>query len=134
MENLEFPRVLLKGVTALFYVRGCTDLPRLASYVFMYSLVMNCETRAVFPTPESPSKITLYFEIVSSMSLSVLASCPLQQEPSNGDFSPETLLFLEAEEKKNIENCDDQNKIFEILIQSVSVINNIIKMAKKIIF
>lgn len=100
MENLKSLCFSLKDVTALFYVRGCIDLPRLASYVFMYSLVMNCETKAVFPTPESPSKITLYFEMVSSMSLSVLASCPLQQEPSNGDFSPDTLLFLKAEGKR----------------------------------
>lgn len=87
-------------------LRGCTNLPRLASYVFMYSLVMNCETRAVLPTPESPSSTTLYLETLSSMSLSVLAPCPLQQEPSNGDLSPDTLLFLRIEAGASIENFD----------------------------
>lgn len=35
-------------------------LPRLASYVCMYSEVINCETRAVLPTPESPNMTTRY--------------------------------------------------------------------------
>lgn len=68
---------------------------------------MNCETKAVFPTPESPSKTTLYFEILSSTSLSVLAPCPLQQEPSNGDLSPDTLLFLQAERERYYDNCNE---------------------------
>lgn len=78
------------------------SLPKLASYVFMYSLVMNWETRAVFPTPESPRSTTRYLDTSSISSLSVLSAptpCPLQQEPSNGDLSPETLLFLEKQER-----------------------------------
>jgi hypothetical protein len=70
--------------------------------VFIYSLVINCETRAVFPTPESPSRTTLYLEILSSLSLSVLAPCPLQQEPSNGDLSPDTLLFLRTQREEGL--------------------------------
>lgn len=38
------------------------DLPKLASYVCMYSEVINCDTRAVFPQPESPSITTRYLE------------------------------------------------------------------------
>jgi len=40
-------------------------LPRDASYVFMYSDVMNCETNAVLPTPDSPRSTTLYLGISS---------------------------------------------------------------------
>lgn len=79
------------------------NLPKLASYVLMYSLVMNCETKAVLPTPESPRRTTRYFGI-SSISLSELSPAtpwPLQQEPSNGDRSPETLLFLQRFHKGN---------------------------------
>lgn len=36
------------------------NLPRLASYVFIYSDVINCETSAVFPTPASPIITTRY--------------------------------------------------------------------------
>lgn len=70
----------------------------------MYSLVMNCETRAVFPTPESPSITTRYLEISSISSLSLLSAtpCPLQQEPSKGDLSPETLLFLQNKGEEKI--------------------------------
>lgn len=41
---------------------GCLPchLPRLASYVCMYSDVMNCETSAVLPTPASPIITTRY--------------------------------------------------------------------------
>jgi len=38
--------------------------------------------------------------MLSSLSLSVLAPCPLQQEPSNGDLSPDTLLFLQTQRKE----------------------------------
>lgn len=41
-------------------------LPKDASYVFMYSDVMNCETNAVFPTPDSPRSTTLYLGISSA--------------------------------------------------------------------
>lgn len=85
------------------------SLPKLASYVFMYSLVMNWETRAVFPTPESPRSTTRYLDTSSISSLSVLSAptpCPLQQEPSNGDLSPETLLFLEKQERSVFGNSN----------------------------
>lgn len=36
------------------------DSPKLASYVCIYSEVINCETNAVFPTPESPNNTTRY--------------------------------------------------------------------------
>lgn len=36
------------------------NLPRLASYVCMYSDVINCDTNAVLPTPESPNNTTRY--------------------------------------------------------------------------
>lgn len=91
---------------------------------------MNCETKAVFPTPESPSKTTLYFEILSSTSLSVLMSCPLQQEPSNGDLSPDTLLFLQTE-KKVLRIAIIVTKY--LLIQKVVNVKNI-KIAKKLLF
>lgn len=39
------------------------DLPKLASYVCMYSDVMNCETSAVLPVPASPIRTTRYLQI-----------------------------------------------------------------------
>lgn len=42
------------------FVKKQLSLPKLASYVCMYSDVINCETRAVLPTPESPSITTRY--------------------------------------------------------------------------
>lgn len=79
-----------------------THSPRLASYVFMYSDVMNCETRAVFPTPESPNITTRYFGTSTSsgepkgVESTVWYPDP-QHDPSNGDLSPDTLLALKQE-------------------------------------
>lgn len=60
---------------------------------------MNCDTNAVFPTPASPSITTLYLGISTSsgdpngVESTVWYPDP-QQDPSNGERSPETLLAL----------------------------------------
>lgn len=59
--------------------------PKEASYVFIYSEVMNWLTRAVFPTPASPKRTTLYFGTPGSSSPVTESVLTLvQQEPSHG--------------------------------------------------
>lgn len=48
------------------------DLPKLASYVCIYSDVMNCETSAVLPVPASPIITTRYLQITFERDFSFL--------------------------------------------------------------
>lgn len=43
-----------------YWIYKSLNLPRLASYVCIYSEVMNCDTKAVLPVSASPNKTTLY--------------------------------------------------------------------------
>lgn len=45
------------------YIGHSLNLPRLASYVCMYSDVVNCDTNAVLPVPASPNNTTRYLWI-----------------------------------------------------------------------
>lgn len=59
------------GKKEINFMKECSLLPREASYVFMYSDVMNCDTSAVLPTPEAPGakikiKLNNIFEMQSS--------------------------------------------------------------------
>lgn len=61
----------------------------------MYSDVMNCDTRAVLPTPASPKVTTRYLGTSTSLVESNESEPTLwypepQQEPSKGDRSPDT--------------------------------------------
>lgn len=42
------------------YIENYLNLPSDASYVCIYSEVINCETKAVLPVPASPNRTTRY--------------------------------------------------------------------------
>lgn len=80
--KLQFELLILCtiNVTYVIITETIFNLPRLASYVCIYSEVINCETSAVLPTPESPSITTRYLKIKSSV---LVAAAVSSGEPCN---------------------------------------------------